>query len=229
MPRKDNIKKNRQFASEAVICFFEVKAMSLLQEIQHTVQRTAEAIADVLKIDVEIADSDLVRVAGTGQYKEQCGSVMQDGFVYQHVLSTGNTVVIEKPGHHALCQPCPRKGRCFESGEIAAPILLQGKPVGVIGLVSFEPVQAKRLLDNKEWMLQFVVKMAELIAGNLAELMVKTAQQKPPLNLDNLEKETIIKALEEVAGNTRSKEKAAKLLGISRATLYRKIREYEIM
>lgn len=203
--------------------------MSLLQEIYHTVQRTAEAIAEVLKIEVEIADSDLVRIAGTGQYKNQCGRIMQDGFVYRHVLTTGNTIVIEKPGHHELCQPCPRRGSCFECGEIAAPILFQGKPVGVIGLVSFEPVQAKRLLDNKDWMLQFVIKMAELIAQNLSELMVNAAGQEPPLNLDNLEKETIIKALQEVAGNTGSKEKAAKLLGISRATLYRKIREYEIM
>ena len=101
--------------------------------------------------------------------------------------------------------------------------------MGVIGLISFDPVQAKRLLDNKEWMLQFVVKMAELIAGNVSELMVKAAGREAPLNLENLEKETIIKALQEVAGSTRSKEKAAKLLGISRATLYRKIREYEIM
>lgn len=202
--------------------------MSLLQEIYHTVQCTADAIADVLKIEVEIADRDLVRIAGTGQYKKQCGKVMRDGFVYQHVLSTGNTVVIEQPGHHELCQPCPRRGSCFESGEIAAPILLKGKPVGVIGLISFDPGQAKRLVNHKEWMLQFLVKMAELIAGNLSERMVRADKQELPLNLENLEKETIIKALHEVAG-TGSKEKAAKLLGISRATLYRKIREYEIM
>ncbi|NLU43957.1 MAG: sigma-54-dependent Fis family transcriptional regulator, partial [Acholeplasmataceae bacterium] len=49
------------------------------------------------------------------------------------------------------------------------------------------------------------------------------------LNLDNLEKATIIKALEEVAGDAGSKDRAAELLGISRATLYRKIREYDIV
>lgn len=202
--------------------------MSSLQEIQHTVQRTAEAIADVLKIEVEIADSNLVRIAGTGQYKEQCGSVMLDGFVYQHVLTTGNTVVIENPGYHELCQPCPRRANCFESGEMASPILLHNKPVGVIGLVSFDPTQAKRLLDNREWMLQFIVKMAELIANNLPETIVNEDSYTPPLSLEILEKEAIVKALEEVSGNARSKEKAAKLLGISRATLYRKIREYEL-
>jgi len=203
--------------------------MRSLQEIQHTVQRTAEAIADVLKIEVEIADSNLVRVAGTGQYKKQCGHVMLDGFVYQNVLATGNTVVIENPGYHELCQPCPRRGNCFENAEMAAPILAQGKSVGVIGLVSFDPSQAKRLLDNREWMLQFIVKMAELIANNLPETIVNEDKPIPPLNLESLEKEAIVKALEEVSGNSRSKERAAKLLGISRATLYRKIREYEIM
>lgn len=203
--------------------------MSFLQEIQQTVQRTAEAISDVLKIEVEIADSNLVRVAGTGHYKDQCGSVMLDGFVYQHVLATGNTIVIENPGHHELCQPCPRMGNCFENAEMATPILAQGKAVGVIGLVSFDSIQAKRLLSNQEWMLQFIVKMAELIANNLPKEVAAEDSQTPPLNLENLEKEAIVKALDEVAGNVRSKEKAAKLLGISRATLYRKIREYEIM
>jgi len=202
--------------------------MNSLQEIQHTVQRTAQAIADVLKIEVEIADSNLVRIAGTGHYEEQCGNVMLDGFVYHHVLTTGNTVVIENPGYHELCQPCSRRGKCFECAEMASPILLHNKPVGVIGLVSFDPMQAKRLLDNREWMLQFIVKMAELIANNLPE-MIGSDDHHPPLNLENLEKEAIVKALEEVSGNVRSKERAAKLLGISRATLYRKIREYEII
>lgn len=203
--------------------------MSFLEEIQQTVQRTAEAISDVLKIEVEIADSNLVRVAGTGHYKEQCGHVMLDGFVYQHVLTTGHAVVIENPGYHELCQPCPRKGNCSEIAEMASPILLHDKPVGVIGLVSFDASQAKRLLGNREWMLQFLVKMAELIANNLPETIINNESQNPPLNLEKLEKKAIIKALGEVAGDVRSKERAAKLLGISRATLYRKIREYELM
>lgn len=202
--------------------------MSSLQKIQNMVQITAEAIADVLKIEVEIADSDLVRIAGTGQYKDHCGSVMLDGFVYQHVLKTGNSVIIKNPGYHELCQPCPRRGNCSEIGEMASPILLKGVPVGVIGLVSFDLIQAQRLFDNVAWMSQFITKMAELIANNLPETVnTKDTNSNLP-SLDLLEKEAIIKALEEFAGNSGCKEKAAKILGISRATLYRKIREYEI-
>ena len=203
--------------------------MSFLQEIGNTVQKTAEAISDVLKIEVEIADDKLVRIAGTGKYKAQCGNFMPDGFVYQHVLDTGNTVIIENPGYNELCLPCPNRENCCENGEIAAPILLNGRPIGVIGLIGFDQRQAKRLLDNKAWMLQFIVKMAELIVNNLVEKGILAEKHTTILNLENLEKETIIKALEEVSGDTGSKDRAAELLGISRATLYRKIKEYQIL
>lgn len=47
------------------------------------------------------------------------------------------------------------------------------------------------------------------------------------LNLKVLEREAIMKALTLVDADGR-KEDAAKILGISRASLYRKIKEYEI-
>lgn len=200
--------------------------MKSLREIAGTVQQTAEAINEVLKMDVEVVDIELFRIAGTGAYQERRGQVMSEGFVYQHVLSTGHTVVIENPGRHELCAPCPRHGDCDEHAEMAAPILVAGKPVGVIGLVSFDPVQTARLLKNREWMLRFIEKMAELISGELA--VPQDGQDESALVLSNLERETILKALAEVQGQTRSKDKAAEMLGISRATLYRKLKEYKI-
>lgn len=202
--------------------------MSRLRDTQATVQRTAEAIAEVLKIDVEVADDSLLRVAGTGQYASRRGQVMLDGFVYRHVLDTGRTVIIENPGYHELCRPCPEYEHCSESAEMASPILLDGKPVGVIGLISFDSLQTKRLLNNKVWMLQFIAKMAELIAGNLPAASGDEGSAVSPLRIERLEKEAIVRALAETSGRARSKDHAAKLLGIGRATLYRKIKEYGI-
>ncbi|MDP4159962.1 MAG: helix-turn-helix domain-containing protein, partial [Bacillota bacterium] len=60
---------------------------------------------------------------------------------------------------------------------------------------------------------------------------IKTEHQpemgKSSLNLKVLEREAIMKALTLVDADGH-KEDAAKLLGISRASLYRKIKEYEI-
>ena len=202
--------------------------MRTLASIETTVKKTAEAIKEVLKVDVEIVDTDMIRIASTGQYEAQQGQVMLDSFIYRHVLETGNTVLIENPGSHKLCMPCPRSGNCAEDAEIAAVIKVQGQPAGVIGLVSFDPQQTRKMLENRDWLLNFIEKMAELIAGALTEPAAENRTDMV-LTLSNLEKETILKALAEVAGQVRSKDKAAEMLGISRATLYRKLKEYQII
>ncbi len=140
-----------------------------LNDIESTVQQTAEAIAAALKIEVEIADADLIRVAGTGKYKNRLGSPMNNGFVYRHVMKTGESVIIDNPGHNELCQPCPSRGNCLEYAEVAIPIRADDQIIGVIGLVSFNEEQTKRLMDNKESLLLFLGKMAELLVGKVVE------------------------------------------------------------
>jgi GAF domain-containing protein len=198
-----------------------------LSDIRNFVRQTAEAIKDVLKLDVEVVDTAMVRIACTGQY-DLCGQVMLESFIYQHVLTTGQKVVIENPGRHELCRPCPRHGRCSEDAEIAAPIFAGGTAIGVIGLVSYNPSQTPRILANREWMIKFLEKMAELIASALPSSVKESEQPSPELNLYHLEREAIIKALAEAGKTARRKEKAAELLGISRATMYRKLKEYNI-
>jgi transcriptional regulator with PAS, ATPase and Fis domain len=143
--------------------------MYQLRDIKSTVQQTADAIAAALKIEVEIADADLIRVAGTGKYKSQCGHPMNDGFVYRHVMKTGESVIIDNPGYNELCQPCDCCGHCLEYAEVAIPIRAEDQIVGVIGLVSFDEEQTKRLMGNKQTMLRFLEKMAELLVGKVVE------------------------------------------------------------
>jgi len=140
-----------------------------LSDIKSTVQQTADAIAAALKIEVEIADADLIRVAGTGKYKRRCGSPLDDGFVYRHVMTTGASVIIDNPGFNELCQPCPSCGNCLEYAEVAIPIRVEDQIIGAIGLVSFDEEQTKRLMDNKQSLLLFLEKMAELLVGKVVE------------------------------------------------------------
>ena len=59
------------------------------------------------------------------------------------------------------------------------------------------------------------------------ELNINTTEQI--VTLDELEKNEIIKALEKYKNYKKDKDLAAKALGISRATLYRKIDKYKIV
>ncbi len=141
-----------------------------LRTIKNTVQQTADAIAAALKIEVEIADADLIRVAGTGKYKSKCGGPMDNGFVFRHVIKTGAPVIIDNPGFNELCKPCPCKGNCMEYAEVAIPIRIGDQIIGVIGLISFDEEQTRRLMDNKQSLLLFLEKMAELLVGKAAEI-----------------------------------------------------------
>ncbi|CAA7602989.1 RNA polymerase sigma factor 54 interaction domain protein [Acididesulfobacillus acetoxydans] len=143
--------------------------MDSLYDIETTVRQTAEAIAAALKIEVEIAGADLTRVAGTGTYSSRCGFQMEDSFVYRHVLESGEPVIIDKPGYDPLCEPCASRGNCLEFAEVAMPIKAEGSIIGVIGLISFDEEQTQRLLENKDSLLRFLDKMAELMAAKAIE------------------------------------------------------------
>jgi len=77
--------------------------------------------------------------------------------------------VIETPGTHPLCAPCKARGNCSEKYEVVSPINVDGKAVGVIGLICFSDAQAKLIQENQQSYLIFLTKMAETIALKLKE------------------------------------------------------------
>ncbi|MFH6768804.1 sigma-54 dependent transcriptional regulator [Gaetbulibacter aquiaggeris] len=66
---------------------------------------------------------------------------------------------------------------------------------------------------------------AEDLVFSSIERSVTTSNESDSLNLDDVEKNTILKVLEKYKGNI---SKSAKELGITRAALYRRIEKYEI-
>ncbi|WP_153126791.1 sigma-54-dependent Fis family transcriptional regulator [Peribacillus tepidiphilus] len=146
-----------------------------LMGIQESVQQIADAIAAVLKIEVEIADKHLFRVAGTGKTRSGILRKMEGNLVYDSAIRTGRTIVIENPGFNEVCHHCTYFQNCSELGEICTPIKLNNEMIGVIGLLAFNEKQKKRLFSNVEDKKHFLNKMADLIASKLKayEMMVE--------------------------------------------------------
>ena len=83
---------------------------TILQEIQDTVTQYAKIISHVIKMDVEIVDARLFRIAGTGIYNNCINEDMSpEGFVYKQVLSTGLPQLIEEPGKHIYYVHCAQR------------------------------------------------------------------------------------------------------------------------
>lgn len=149
-----------------------------LREIADSVQQIAEAVASVLHVEVEIADHQLLRIAGTGKTEPgRLQAMAGEDFVYQAALRTGQPVVIDSPGTDPLCRPCMHYGNCAETGEICCPIRVNGIGVGVIGLLAFDQKQRDRLFSDVDSILLFLQKMAELIAMQIKEHQMYREQQ----------------------------------------------------
>ncbi len=143
--------------------------MTRLFQIQDTVQEVAEAITAALGIETEFTDDFLTIVAGTGRYRQKIGTKeengdLESGYLYAEALKTGKTYIIEEVSNYETYGP-----KEDELAEVCCPIILEGKVIGLMGLVAFNEQQRDRLLSQKESLLQFIKSMAGLLASKVAE------------------------------------------------------------
>jgi len=142
----------------------------MLNEIQSYVKRTAQVIAQVVGIDVEVVDVRMVRLAGTGVYASGVGSsISEEGEVYRHVMRTRTPLIMDNPREHPLCMGCPNRDECREILSVCTPIIDGGDVAGVIGLVCFDERERKRILDNRQTYLDFIERMAEMLSLKIAD------------------------------------------------------------
>ncbi len=141
----------------------------MLDKVGSSIQQVAEVIASALQANVTIVDASLVRIAGTGPYRDKIMTRAPSNSAYTRVLASKKSIVIENPGQDESCQNCPEKSTCVETFEICTPIIRNGAVVGIIGIFAFDETQKLNLLEKKQQYLNFLAKMSELIASKLGE------------------------------------------------------------
>lgn len=143
--------------------------MGAFHEIQDTIQRITEAIASVIGIDVTVIDENLERVAGTGEYKPLVGKRIPKDSVFEQCLRNFNPFIIDQPRVDSACLPCESKEICSEFGTICTPIVVDGRAMGVIGLVALNGEQKAQFDKKRDDYLTFLNKMASLISAKINE------------------------------------------------------------
>ncbi len=146
-----------------------------LSKIIGDVQTVCEAIASVVHIDVTIVDDDLIRIAGTGRYRDTIGRKVSTRSAFHYALDHDLAFTIENPGEHQACLDCECKDKCLEHAEMCCPIVTEDGVKGVIGLIAFMPDQRHKLIENQADLMRFLSKMAELIASKLKEQAAREA------------------------------------------------------
>lgn len=192
---------------------------NILWKMHDTVNKYASVISQILKVDVEIVDSNLKRIAGTGRYKETNSQNMYDEwYIYKIVIQTGEIKVIENPRENEICIDCPEKLKCMETFDMGAPIKLNDTVIGVIGLVCTTESQKAHILENYDTFIKFLVQISDLIASKAFEIEEKEKNIAVIgfLNeiIDNIEEGVIVFDKNKKISNTN--EIGKKILGINK-------------
>lgn len=147
---------------------------SILKQIQDTVIKYANIISHAINVDVEIVDNNLIRIAGTGIYKDKINEdITREGSVYKQVLATGQQHIIKEPGKYFLCSDCESKDNCMEKMQICTPIKLEKEIIGVIALICSSDEQKDILIKNMDSYIPFLIQIADFISSKVYEYVEK--------------------------------------------------------
>ncbi len=142
----------------------------MLNTIQSHAAKYAEVIARATGLDVEIVDSTLTRIAGTGIYAEGIGqSLEQAGEVCREVMHSKRPLIMEHPRQDKLCLRCAAREKCRETLSVSTPILNEGEVLGVMELVCFDQEGRKRILASKESYLSFITLLADALGHKVQD------------------------------------------------------------
>ena len=138
--------------------------------ISDTVQKYANITAEIAKVDVEVVNSNLIRVAGTGIFSRDIDKdVSENSHVYKHAIKTGERQIVYKPREDIRCKSCKIKDECKETFEISTPISMNSEIIGVIGMACSNEKLRDVIVDNLNSYLEFLEQIADFISTKAHE------------------------------------------------------------
>jgi len=138
--------------------------------IQPTIIRFTKMLAAVLKLDAEVVDSNLVRIAGTGPYNQHFGEKLNTSSrLFRYIIETKEQKTVIRSQSDALCTDCSSSDGCTETAFLGVPILNEDRCIGVISLVAFNEQSQQLMQDNVAIFSDYIKHIAQLVVANLIE------------------------------------------------------------
>ena len=182
-----------------------------LNDITNYIQSICQNISTVLDVDVTVVSKDLIRIAGTGIFENKVSEKISDNSAYSKILTTGEPYIFKRESENS-CKVCIHNKDCKELADICSPIKMGDDILGILGIAAFTEEQKNKILSKDQELCEFISSMSNLIS----------------YKLDELYKEEIEKAIKKYGNNTKEMKQVAKALNIGIATLYRKVKKYNI-
>lgn len=122
--------------------------MSYLHLIKKKMQNLAETMASIMNLEVAIADSNLIRIVGTGNFYARLDESCTKDSLFAKVIETGQPII--NLFRDEYCYNCSNKDNCPERANMSYPIKFEEKVIGVISFASFNAEQENTIRFRKD-------------------------------------------------------------------------------
>jgi len=163
----------------------------LLKDIKDTVSKFADAIANVLDIDVIIISKDTNIVGNAVKYMSKDTIHGSNQSILGEVINTGKNLIVQDKKVQKNCMDCPELDSCQMKGIIGVPIFYNNKVEGVIGLIFAEEMIDINVFKNLDNTIDFLESMSDLLESKLQNLAdmnnVKLVQRQREIVMDSID------------------------------------------
>jgi transcriptional regulator with PAS, ATPase and Fis domain len=142
----------------------------MLLTLQEQIQYYAETISTITGLDVDVVDTDMIRIAGTGAYSKGIGeNIKKAGNLLKTTLKGVKPLFVVNPRKSAICEGCQTKEECRELLSVCAPIADGKNTYGAIDMICFSESARQRVLSQRDIYVTFLGLLASSIAARVRE------------------------------------------------------------
>lgn len=143
--------------------------MIVLKEIQEYVQKTTEIIASVLDMQVIICDSNRCLLGDSYPNWSPQSKMINDTSILTKVMKECKNITLDSLEKHEGCMVCKNREICDIKAIVGVPIKYNGKVIGSIGILADTDETKKKLLEKKDYFLDFINQMSDLLISKLMD------------------------------------------------------------
>lgn len=143
--------------------------MIALKEIQEHVQKTAEILASVLDMEVIICDTHRYLLGDSNPNWIPESKKINDMSILTKVMTEGKNITLDSRDKHEGCKVCKNLKACIVHAIVGVPIEYDGKVIGSIGILADTDEAKTKLVEKKDYFLDFIYQMSDLLIGKLRE------------------------------------------------------------
>ena len=144
--------------------------MSYLRLIKNKMQNLAEIMASVMKVEVAIADKNLTRIVGTGDFYTKLDESCAEDSLFARVMESGLPIVNLTMDEY--CDDCSNRAFCPEFANMSYPIKSEEGIIGVISFASFDMEQANIMRFKRDEYFNMLKETAGIVEQGIVNIKI---------------------------------------------------------